>query len=57
MMAVWVSERLRLESEGDEGAGGRDGGVRVPLVAAMMNGIARFAMRDGVERCNALGRR
>lgn len=56
-MAVWVSERLRLESEGDEGAGGRDGGVRVPLVAAMMNGIARFAMRDGVERCNALGRR
>lgn len=34
--AISASERFRLASDGDDGAGGRDGGVRVPLVAAMM---------------------
>lgn len=38
-----VSERFRFASDGDAGAGGSEGGVRVPLAAAM---VMMGAVRD-----------
>ena len=43
--AVSASERFRFVAEGDTGAGGSVGGVRVPLAAAMLMGLMRKRCR------------
>ena len=50
-----VSSSLRFAADGDAGAGGSDGGVRVPLAAAMVTlgllfGDARVMPWDGTTR-------
>jgi hypothetical protein len=54
-LASPASERFRFATDGDEGATGSEGGVRVPLVVAMAMTGARFAMReDGDDKSDAL---
>lgn len=47
-MTASVSVRFRFASEGDVGAGGRDGGVRSPLVVVDM--VMGTPVRDGAMR-------
>lgn len=41
-----VATCFRFAADGDAGAGGSDGGVRVPLAAMAGDGEGRFAMRE-----------
>jgi hypothetical protein len=44
----WLSASLRFATDGDVGAGGSDGGVRVPLAVAvaMVTLLVLLAMRE-----------
>lgn len=45
-MSAAVSVRLRFASDGDDGAGGSDGGVKAPLVVVVAMSM-RTPFRDG----------
>jgi hypothetical protein len=51
---AWGSASLRFEAEGELGAGGSDGGVRVPLAAAMVTFAGCWRCASDAVGWNAL---